>query len=76
MVSVARKLSTREERRQAKCNHFDQEITGTKVTNPKTDLSWSLGEDVGHRDNNNFLYCIQRYVSNDQVYGKLSGNND
>jgi hypothetical protein len=51
------------------------EITGTKVTNPKTVLSVSLGEDVGFRDDNNnnnnnntFLYDIQRYVSNDQAY--------
>jgi hypothetical protein len=53
---------------------FGEEITGTKVTNPKTVLGSSPGEDVGFRDN--FSYDIQRYVSNDQAYGKLSGNKD
>jgi hypothetical protein len=42
----------------------------------KTVLGSILGEDVGFKENNTFLYDIQRYVSNDQVYSKLSGNKD
>jgi hypothetical protein len=53
---------------------FGEEITGTKVTNSKTVLGSSLGEDVGFGDN--FFCDIQRYVSNDHAYGKLSGNKD
>jgi hypothetical protein len=64
MVSVARELSTIEEGGGINC--FGKEITGTKVTNSKTVLDSSLGEDVGFRNNNNF-YVIQRYVSNDQA---------
>jgi hypothetical protein len=30
---------------------FGEEIIGTKVTNPKTVLGSSLGEDLGFRDN-------------------------
>jgi hypothetical protein len=56
-VPVARKLSTIEERCQEKIVCFGDEITGTKVTNPKTVLGSSLGEDVGFRDN--FFYDIQ-----------------
>jgi hypothetical protein len=41
-----------------------------------TVLSSSLGEDVGFGDNKTFFYDIHRYVSNDQAYGKLSGNKD
>jgi hypothetical protein len=51
MVSVGWKLCTIEERRKEK-NCFGEEITGTMVTNPKTVLGSSLGEDVGFRDNN------------------------
>jgi hypothetical protein len=50
------------------------EITENKVTNLKTVLGSCPGEDVGFRDN--FTYDIQRYISNDQAYGKLSGNKD
>jgi hypothetical protein len=52
---------------------FGEKITGTKVTNPKTVLGSSLGEDVGFRDNNNLFYDIQRYVSNDQAYAEAFG---
>jgi hypothetical protein len=45
-VSVARKISTIEERRKEH-NCFAEEITGINVTNPKIVLSSSLGEDVG-----------------------------
>jgi hypothetical protein len=72
-VSVARELSTIERRKERNC--FGEEIIGSLVTNPKTVLGFSLGEDVGFRDNN-FFYYIQGYVSNDQAYGKLSGNKD
>jgi hypothetical protein len=51
---------------------FGEKITGTKVTNPKTVLDSSLGEDGGLRDN--FFYDIQQYASNDQACGKLSAN--
>jgi hypothetical protein len=70
-VSIARKLSTIDERRQQNCFN---EVTGTKVTNPETVLGSSLGEGVGFRDN--FFYDIQLYVSNDQAYDNLSGNKD
>jgi hypothetical protein len=69
MVSVARKLSTIEWR-ENRVVCFGEEITGTKVRNPKTALGSSPGEGVGFRDNN-FSYDIQRYVSNDQAYDKL-----
>jgi hypothetical protein len=56
---------------------FGEEITGTEVTNPKTALGSSLGEDVEFRDdNNNNFYDIERCVSKYQVCGKLSGNKD
>jgi hypothetical protein len=76
MFSVARKLSAIEERRQAKFVRFVEEITGTKVTNPKTAQISNLCEYFRFRDNNFiiFLYDIQRYVSNDQAYYKLSDN--
>jgi hypothetical protein len=74
MVSVARKLSTIAERRQDKSYYFEEEITGTEVTNPKTVLGSSLGGDVGFTDN--FFRDIQRCVSNDQAHDKLSGNKD
>jgi hypothetical protein len=46
-----------------------------KVTNPKTVLGSSPGEDVEFR--NIFSYDIQRcYRMNDQTYDKLSGNKD
>jgi hypothetical protein len=44
MVSVARKLSTREE-----FVRFGEKITESKVTNTKTDLCSRLGQDVGFR---------------------------
>jgi hypothetical protein len=72
MISVALKLSMVEEWRNEK-NCFVGEIIGNKVTNPKTFLGASLGEDVFM---DNFFYDIQRYVSNDQACGKLSGNKD
>jgi hypothetical protein len=50
IVSVARKLSTIEERRKEQNCFLGEEITGTKVTNPKTLLGSSLGEDVRFRD--------------------------
>jgi hypothetical protein len=52
MVSVARKLSTIEEQRKEQ-NYFSEEITGTDVTNPETNLGSSLRENFGFRDNNN-----------------------
>jgi hypothetical protein len=51
MFSVARKLSTIEERRLTKVACFGAGITGTKVTNPKTVIGSSIGEDVAFRDN-------------------------
>jgi hypothetical protein len=54
-------------------------MTETAVTNPKSVLGSSFGEEVGFRDNDNFFYDIQLYVSNvanDQAYCKLSGNDD
>jgi hypothetical protein len=39
---------------------FGEEITGTKVTNPKTVLGSSLGADVGFRDHNFFLSYDQQ----------------
>jgi hypothetical protein len=59
--------------RQKKC-FFSDEITGTEVTNPKSILVSRPSKDVGFRDI--FSCDIQRYVSNDQAYGKLSGNED
>jgi hypothetical protein len=62
---------------------FDEEVTGTKLRNPKTVVNSSLSEDIGFRDdddddNDNIkiitFYDIQRNVSNFQAYGKLSGN--
>jgi hypothetical protein len=62
---------------------FGEEITGTKLTNPKTVVNSTLSEDVGFRDdddntNNKIinLYDIQRNVSNYQAYDKLSSNKD
>jgi hypothetical protein len=52
MVSVAWKLSTIERRKEQYC--FGEEITRTKVTNPKTISGSSLDEDAGFRDNNFF----------------------
>jgi hypothetical protein len=75
MISVTRKLSTTDEKRKEQ-NYFGEEITGTQVTNPKTVLGSNLGEDVVFMDNNVFFYDIQRYVSNDHAYGKLSSNKD
>jgi hypothetical protein len=49
------------------------EITGTWVTNPITVLGSSLGEDFS---NNIFPMIFQWYVSNDQAYGKISGDKD
>jgi hypothetical protein len=72
MVSVARKLSTIERRKEQNC--FGEEITVTKATNSKSALGSSFGEHVGFGDNYKFFCDIQRYVSNDQAYGKLSGN--
>jgi hypothetical protein len=51
------------------------EFTGAKVTNAKTVLDSSPGEDVEFR-NNNFSSDIQRYLSNNQAYDKLSGDED
>jgi hypothetical protein len=58
MVSVARKLSTTEWRKKNVC--FSEDITGTKVTNPKTVLGSNLSEDFEFRD---FFSDIQRYVT-------------
>jgi hypothetical protein len=69
IASVAWKLSTVEGRKEY--FFFGQDITGTKVTNSKSVLGSSFGED-GFRDNN-FSFI---YVSNDQAYDKLSGNKD
>jgi hypothetical protein len=55
IFSVARKISTIEERRQDIIICFGEEVTGTKVTDPKTVVGSSLGEDVGFRDGNFFL---------------------
>jgi hypothetical protein len=56
---------------------FGEEVTETKVTNPNNALGSRLGEDVGFReDDDNFLHDIQRYVPNNQAYGKLSGNTE
>jgi hypothetical protein len=49
-----------------------EEVTGTEVTNLKTVPGSSL-DDVRFRDND-FFHDIQRHVSNDQAYGRLSGN--
>jgi hypothetical protein len=49
---------------------FEEEITGTEVTKPKTVLVSGIGVDSDFRDNN-FFYDIQRYVSNTQAYDKL-----
>jgi hypothetical protein len=46
------------------------------VTNPKTAMCSRPGEDVMFRDSKNFSYDIQRCVSNDQAYDKLSGNTE
>jgi hypothetical protein len=65
---------------------FGEEITRTEVVNPKTVLSSSLGGDVGFRDiiitvviititTTTIFHAIERQ-SNDQAYGKLSGNKD
>jgi hypothetical protein len=50
MVSVAWKLSTAEEWRLDK-DCFGEEIAGTKVTNRKSVMVSSPGEDVRFRDN-------------------------
>jgi hypothetical protein len=83
MVSVARKLSMVEERRKEKIVRFGEEITRTEVTSPKTVLGSSFCKDVfrnnnnNNNNNNNINFSdIQRYVSNHQAYGKLSGNKD
>jgi hypothetical protein len=57
MVSIAQKLSTIEKWQKNKIVCFGEEITGTKITNPKTVLGSSLGEDVKFRnddDDDNF----------------------
>jgi hypothetical protein len=80
MVSVARILSTIDERRQDQIVYFGREVTGTKVTNPK--LPWVRVSEKMLRLGIMILiiiimsYDIQRYVSNDQAYDKLSGNKD
>jgi hypothetical protein len=48
---VAPKLNTREECAKVKCVPFGEEVTGTKVANPKTVLGFSLDEKVYVRDN-------------------------
>jgi hypothetical protein len=53
-----------EERRQGKIVCFGKEITVTKVTKPWVRVPVKMG----------FFPDIQQYVSNDQAYGKLSGN--
>jgi hypothetical protein len=50
-ISVARKLSTIEERLQTKFICFGEDITGTEATNPKSVLVSCPGEDFGFRDN-------------------------
>jgi hypothetical protein len=69
---VAWKLRTIEEWNLDNIVCFAEEITGSKVTNPKSALVLSPVEDVGFREN--FSRDIQRYASNDQAYGKFSGN--
>jgi hypothetical protein len=75
VVSVARQISTIEELYQDQIVCFSGKIKGAKVTNPRTVLGSSPGEDVGFR-NNNFSCVIQRSVSNDRANDKLSGNKD
>jgi hypothetical protein len=64
VVSVARKLSTTEDRYQEQ-NCFCGKITETKVTNMKTIVGSSPGEDVWFRNNFfsvifNVTYAIMR----------------
>jgi hypothetical protein len=56
----------------AKFVRFGKEITGTKVTNPKTVLGSSLSEDFGFRDN--FFFNIQRYVTLGMTYNMTQTN--
>jgi hypothetical protein len=74
MVSVPPKLSTTEERRKQYC--FLSQITRPKVTNPKTALKSSLGEDARLRGKI-MLFCdTQHHASNDHTRGKLASNKD
>jgi hypothetical protein len=72
MFFVLRQLSTIEEQKQEQNCLFRRGDYRIKVYNPK--LSWVRVPVKMFR--NNFSYNIQRSVSNDQAYGKLSGNKD
>jgi hypothetical protein len=75
VLPVARKLSTIQERRQDQSCVFRREDYRNRGHNhEKSVLGSRPGEDFGFR--HNFSYDIQRYVSSDQAYGKLSGNKD
>jgi hypothetical protein len=78
MVSIARKLSTIEERRQEPNCLFRRGDYRNKGHKPEKLLGSSLGEEGFRYNNNNYYYFydIQRYVSNDQACGKLLGNKD
>lgn len=53
--SVARKPRTVDETRaNNKFIYFGVEITETNIPTPKNALGWTLGADVGFRDDNNF----------------------
>jgi hypothetical protein len=73
VTSVARKLSRKEERRQDE-RLFRREYyrdKGHKLQNSRVRvLVKVLDLEII------FSYDIQRYASNDQAYGKLSGNKD
>jgi hypothetical protein len=60
MVSVARKLSMIERRKEQHCL-FGRRDYRTKVTNPKSVLGLSLGEDVGFTDNNLSVIFKEKY---------------
>jgi hypothetical protein len=57
-LHIGSKLSTTERRKNQ--NRFSKEITRTDVTNTKTVLDSSLGEDFGfiYNNNNNIVYNI------------------
>jgi hypothetical protein len=72
MISVARKISKRKNVANAKFVGFGEEIRGTTVTNPKTVLGTSLGEEVVFRDN--FFYDIKRHVTLGMTYDMTLAN--
>jgi hypothetical protein len=72
-------LETEDDRRPSpRLKLFFDEITGTDIKNPKTVLGSSLGDNFCFRNMRIIIIFsdIQRYVSNDQAHGKLSGNKD